>query len=67
MGIIAGALTGPRNGIYIRSSTLLNQAERRVEARSGIAHPAQFAIRDLKLLDDTMARMAEGLGLAVAG
>jgi hypothetical protein len=45
---------------------LLDQAERRIEERFGLAHPAQLAVRDLKLIDGTMARMAESLGLGIA-
>jgi hypothetical protein len=63
--VVAGALTGPRDGVYIRSSALFDQAERCIEERVGIAHPVQLAIRDLKLIDGTMARMAEGMGLAI--
>ncbi|HEX6521414.1 MAG TPA: carboxypeptidase regulatory-like domain-containing protein [Streptosporangiaceae bacterium] len=62
---ITGALTGPKDGVYARSSAIFDQAERRIEEHSGIAHPAQLAIRDLKLIDGTMARMAERLGLAI--
>jgi len=62
---IAVALTGPRDGVYTRSSALFDQAERRVEERSGIADPAQLAIRDLKHIDGTMARLAGGLGLTI--
>jgi len=65
LNAIAVALTGPGDGVYTRSSALFDQAERRVEERSGVAHPAQLAIRDLKLIDGTMARLAEGLGLAI--
>ncbi len=65
LDVIAAALTGFRQGVYTRSSALFDQAERRVEERSGIAHPMQLAIRDLKLIDGTMARLAESLGLAI--
>jgi uncharacterized membrane protein YgaE (UPF0421/DUF939 family) len=63
---IAGALTGPRDGVYTRSSALFDQAERRIEECSAIASPAQLAIRDLMLIDGTFARMAEALGLPIA-
>jgi hypothetical protein len=63
--VVAAALTGPRDGIYTRSAALFDQAERRIEARSGTAGPAQLAIRDLKLIDGTMAQLAEALGLAI--
>jgi uncharacterized membrane protein YgaE (UPF0421/DUF939 family) len=65
LNAIAVALTGSREELYTRSSALFDQAERRVEERSGVAHPVQLAIRDLKLIDGTMARLAEGLGLAI--
>jgi dihydrofolate synthase/folylpolyglutamate synthase len=65
MDAVAGALTGTRDGVYTRSSALFDQAERRIEERSGIAHPAQLAIRDLMLIDGTMAQIAERLGLPV--
>ena len=65
LDVIAGALTGPRDGVYTRSSALFDQAERRIEERSGIAGPVQLAIRDLKLIDGTMARMAGVLGLSI--
>jgi hypothetical protein len=65
MDAVASAMTGPRDGVYTRSSALFDEAERRIEERFGLAHPAQLAMRDLKLIDGTVARMAEGLGLAV--
>jgi uncharacterized membrane protein YgaE (UPF0421/DUF939 family) len=65
MDVVAGALTGTRDGVYTRSSALFDQTERRVEERSGIAHPAQLAIHDLILIDGTMAQIAERLGLPV--
>jgi hypothetical protein len=66
MDALASALTGAGPGVYTRSSALFDRLDRELEERSGMTHPAQLAIRDLKLLDDTMARLAEGLGLAVA-
>jgi uncharacterized membrane protein YccC len=65
MHVIADSLGGARHGVYLRSSALFDPAERRIEERSGIAHPARLAIRDLMLIDDTMAEMAERLGLPV--
>jgi hypothetical protein len=65
LDVVAGALTGPRDAAYTRSSALFDQAERRIEERSGAAEPAQLAIRDLKLIDGTMAQMAELLGLSI--
>jgi uncharacterized membrane protein YgaE (UPF0421/DUF939 family) len=65
LDVVAAALTGPRDGIYTRSAALFDQAERRIEERSGTAGPAHLAIRDLKLIDGTMAQLAETLGLAI--
>lgn len=65
LNVLAEALTGPRDGVYTRSSALFDRAERRIEERSGPAGPAQLAIRDLMLVDATMAEMAEILGLTV--
>jgi uncharacterized membrane protein YccC len=65
---IADALTGPRpkDGAYIRSSALFDQAERRIEQASAIVSPTRLAIRDLVLIDGTFAQMAEALGLPIA-
>jgi hypothetical protein len=65
LDVVARALTGPRDGVYARSAALFDQAESRVYDRSGTVGPAQLAIRDLKLIDGTMARMAEVLGLTM--
>jgi uncharacterized membrane protein YgaE (UPF0421/DUF939 family) len=66
LDMVAAAITGPRDGVYTRSSALFDQAERSIEERSGTAGPAHLAIRDLKLIDGTMAQLAEILGLAIA-
>lgn len=65
LDVVAGALTGPRDVTYTRSSALFDQAERHLEEHTGIVGPAQLAIRDLKLIDGTMAQMAEVLGLPI--
>jgi uncharacterized membrane protein YgaE (UPF0421/DUF939 family) len=65
LDVVAAALTGPRDVTYTRSAALFDQAERRIEERSGTAGPAHLAIRDLKLIDGTMAQLAEALGLAI--
>jgi hypothetical protein len=65
LDVVAAALTGPRDTVYTRSAALFDQAERRIEEHSGTAGPAQLAIRDLKLIDGTMARLAEVLGLTI--
>jgi uncharacterized membrane protein YgaE (UPF0421/DUF939 family) len=69
--LVAGALAGPRDVTYTRSSALFDRAERRLEGGAGtvgwasMAGPAQLAVRDLKLVDGTMAQLAEGLGLRI--
>jgi uncharacterized membrane protein YccC len=63
--VVAGALTGCRDGTYTRSSALFDRAERRMEGRSSAVGPARLAIRDLKLVDGTMAQLAALLGLAI--
>ena len=55
----------PATGVYTRSSALFDQAERRLEERSGIAGPQQFTTRDLQAIDGTMAQTAEVLGLSI--
>ena len=62
---IAGAVTGPKDGAYTRSSALFDRAERRIEECSAIVGPAQLAIRDLELIDGTFAQIAEALGLPI--
>jgi hypothetical protein len=63
--VVAGALTGSRDVTYTRSSALFDRAERRLEECSSTPGPAQLAIRDLMLIDGTMAQMAGILGLAI--
>jgi uncharacterized membrane protein YccC len=65
LDVVAGALTGSRDVTYTRSSALFDRAERRLEECSSTPGPAQLAIRDLMLIDGTMAQMAGILGLAI--
>jgi Fusaric acid resistance protein-like len=64
--VVARALTGPRDSTYTRSSSLFDQAERGLDACSHRSASIEFALRDFKLLDGTMVRMAELLGLGIA-
>lgn len=66
LAVIEKAFTGSREGTYTRSSALFEQAERRLEGREGHAGAAQLAIRDLKLVDGSMAELARLLGLDIA-
>jgi hypothetical protein len=63
--VVAGALTGSRDATYTRSAALFDRAERRLEQCSSSVRPEQLAIRDLNLIDATMARAAEDLGLPI--
>ena len=65
LDILAGSFTGPRESDYTRSSSLFDRAERLLEERSATIDEGQLAIRDLKLIDGAMAKMAEVLGLRV--
>jgi hypothetical protein len=63
--VVARALSGPRSDTYTRSSALFDQAERALEPGPHRSTSTEFALRDLKLLDGTMARMAELMGLGI--
>jgi len=65
LDVVADALTGPRDGTYTRSSALFDRAERRLEERTSTVGPAQLALRDLMLIDGTMAELADLMRLAV--
>jgi uncharacterized membrane protein YccC len=61
--VVAGAVNGSRDVTYTRSSALFDRAERRLEAQAGLADEGQLAVRDLKLIDGAMDRLAEVMGL----
>jgi hypothetical protein len=63
--IVARAMTGPRDATYTRSSALFDQAERQLELNPHRVDFTEFALRDFRLIDGTMARMAELMGLAI--
>jgi len=63
LNVIAGAISGPRDVTYTRSSALFDRAERDTE-QAGTPH-GQLPMRDLKLIDATTAEMAELMGLPV--
>ena len=62
---VARALTGPRDGTYTRSSALFDRAERSLGICPHRVASAEFALRDFKLLDGTMAQMAQLMGLGI--
>jgi len=63
--VVARALTGPRDGTYTRSSSLFDQAEHCLDICPHGSASTEFALRDFKLLDSTMAHLAELLGLRI--
>jgi hypothetical protein len=63
--VVARALTGPRDGTYTRSSSLFDRAERRLDVCPHRLASIEFALRDFKLLDGTMAHLAELMGLGI--
>jgi uncharacterized membrane protein YccC len=63
--VVARALTGPRDGTYTRSSALFDRAERHLEACPHSFEPTRFALHDYRLIDGTMGRMAELMGLVI--
>ncbi|SNQ48817.1 conserved membrane hypothetical protein [Frankia canadensis] len=66
LDVIAAAINGSRDATYTRSSALFDRAERRSEQEAGAVHDGQLALRDLKLIDGAMARLAETMGLRIA-
>jgi hypothetical protein len=65
LDILAESLTGPIERDYTRSSALFDRTERRLEDRAAPMDEGQLAIRDLKLIDGAMAKLAELAGLPV--
>jgi hypothetical protein len=67
LDIVAGAVTGSRDATYTRSASLFDRAERRLEDNAGVVGAAgSLALRDPKLVDGTMARLAELMNLRIA-
>jgi uncharacterized membrane protein YccC len=63
--IVARALTGPRDGTYTRSSALFDRPERQLESGPHRVDSTALALRDFRLLDGTMASLAEQMGLHI--
>jgi hypothetical protein len=59
---ISDALTGPTHGTYTAAASWYDRAESRLEAQPGTA---RFWLRDLKLIDEAMARIAQTLGMTL--
>jgi hypothetical protein len=66
IAVLVAAVSGPRDGTYVRSAALFDRVELDLEAdASGIGN-GQLAIRDLKLIDEAMAGLAATMALTVA-
>jgi uncharacterized membrane protein YccC len=63
IGVIATSTTGPRDAIYLRSSSLFERVEQQLE-QSGTGSVG-LALRDLKLIDGAMARLAQLMSLRI--
>jgi Fusaric acid resistance protein-like len=63
--VVARALTGAREGTYTRSAALFDQVQRDLDTCPHRAASTEFTLRDLKLLDGTMAHLAELMGLEI--
>jgi uncharacterized membrane protein YgaE (UPF0421/DUF939 family) len=66
MDTVANAMTGTSDGVYVRSSSLYDLAERSIEDGTVGLDWGYPAIRDFQLIDGSMAGMAEFIRLKVA-
>jgi hypothetical protein len=65
MNAVADAFTGPRDGVYVRSSSLYDRADRSFEGDGSRLDKGCPPIRDLQLIDGSMASIASLIGLKV--
>jgi uncharacterized membrane protein YccC len=65
MDTVANAMTGTSDGVYVRSSSLYDHAERSLEDGTVGLDRGCLAIRDFQLIDGSMAGMAEFIRLKV--
>jgi Fusaric acid resistance protein-like len=63
--VVARALTGRRDGIYARSSALFDEAEQKLECLPLHVDSTELVLRDFRLIDGTMAQLAEFMGLTI--
>ena len=66
MDTVANAMTGTSDGVYVRSSSLFDRAERSLEDGAVGLDQGCPAIRDFQLIDGSMAGMAEFIQLKIA-
>jgi uncharacterized membrane protein YgaE (UPF0421/DUF939 family) len=60
IAVVGTSVTGARDGLYVRSSSLFERAEQDLD---GNDTDINLALRDFKLIDGVMARFAEKLSL----
>jgi hypothetical protein len=65
MDTVADAMTGPRHGVYVRSASLYDRAERSRQDSAAAIGEECLPIQDLKLIDGAMADLAESMRLEV--
>jgi len=65
MDTVADAMTGPCQGVYVRSSSLYDRAERSHQDSAAGTGQEWLAIQDLKLIDGAMAGLAKSMRLEV--
>jgi uncharacterized membrane protein YccC len=65
MDTVAHAMTDPEKGVYVRASSLYDRAAGGWEAGAGGVAVENLPVRDLQLIDGSMATMAELVGLQV--
>ncbi len=61
--VMVAALNGDRNVTYTRSAALFDQIASRLDTRHGEPDEVRFAISELKHIDDTMAGLADKMGI----
>jgi uncharacterized membrane protein YgaE (UPF0421/DUF939 family) len=65
LNVISAAINGSRDVTYTRSASLFEQADQHLGWAPDRVDHGQLAIRDLELLDGTMAQLARVLGLHI--
>jgi uncharacterized membrane protein YgaE (UPF0421/DUF939 family) len=65
LAVLINAFEGERDGVYVRSSSLFDRAERCLGNSSNATYNDRLPIRDLMLIDQTMASVAGAMNLTV--
>jgi predicted acylesterase/phospholipase RssA len=66
LAVVVAAVSGPRDGTYVRSAALFDRVELDLEADAGGVGDGQLALSDLKFIDEAMASLAATMTLTVA-